>query len=126
VTNEPSAQVESAGLCAYEQALAFEALERRRMPLLYAALTGLIALCGVPLWSLDHAVMALGLELLAIFFALGAALHWRRLRARHATNLRLLAQLEAQYGEELPWLRVERHLAALEKLRAELERDDSK
>jgi hypothetical protein len=126
VTNELSAQVESAGLRAYEQALAFEALKQRRMPLLYAALTGLIALCGVPLWSLDHAAMALGLELLAILFALGAAVHWRRLRVQHTTNLRLLAQLEAQYGEELPWLRVERHLAALEKLRAELERDDSR
>jgi hypothetical protein len=40
---------------------------------------------------------------------------------RHAHNLRRLAELQTQYGINLPWLEVERHLAALAEIQRERE-----
>jgi hypothetical protein len=37
--------------------------------------------------------------------------------------VRRLGELEARYGMNLPWLEVERHLAALAELRGELVRE---
>ena len=45
---------------------------------------------------------------------------WKQLAARHARNLRLLAELKAEYGEQLPWVQVEKHFAALEELKREI------
>ena len=56
----------------------------------------------------------------AIFFPFIVWLQWQRLTRRYAINLEFLAGLEKLYGDDLPWLQVERHFAALEALQAEL------
>jgi hypothetical protein len=42
------------------------------------------------------------------------------LRASYAANLKLLAELDAAYGDQLPWRQVEKHLAELEQLKRDL------
>jgi uncharacterized protein involved in exopolysaccharide biosynthesis len=45
---------------------------------------------------------------------------WQRLKQQYAENLKLLAKLEATYGDALPWVQVENHFAALEALKREI------
>jgi hypothetical protein len=115
-------QIEARGLLAYEQARAFESLERKR-PLLFFIYGVLALFClgtGGEAMTL-HRYFGAALALASgLFVALTPWLHWRGLRARYAVNLALLAGLKREYGEVLPWLEMERHFAALEKLQQEL------
>ena len=81
------------------------------------------ALCGMGLWTMGHTMMAGFNFLAAVVLAWIVWSHWKRLRARYAENLRLLAELKAEYGDQLPWIQVENHFAALEKLNREMAED---
>jgi ABC-type bacteriocin/lantibiotic exporter with double-glycine peptidase domain len=120
---KPTLASETAGLRAYEQVNAFVALQRRSLPLIYCGLTLLLVLCGAMMLAFDHPWLALVLLVLAVVFPLWTWLRWRALRERHVKNLLLLEQLQARYGDGLPWLQVERHLAALAELEGELARE---
>ncbi len=113
-------EVEASGLRAYEQARAFEELERRRLPLIYGGLTTLILIGGMVMWRLHAPGFAETTFLMAIIFSVITIIHWRELKRLHRQNLLLLKELEEKYGENVPWLEVERHLAAVEKLQREL------
>ena len=108
---------------AYEQARAFERLRSWRLPLSFTVFALIPALSGAWLWSTGHMLLA-GLN----FFA-AVALAWlgrfqgKQLRARYANNLRLLAELKAEHGDQLPWIQVEKHFATLEQLKREIAED---
>lgn len=111
---------EARGMKAYEQARAFERLRSWRLPLTYVVFALIPALSGAWMWALGHMILA-GLNFLAaVLLAWMGRFQWRQLRARHARNLRLLAELKAEYGDELPWVRVENHFAELEKVKREI------
>jgi hypothetical protein len=115
-----SPEQETHGLKAYEQARAFERLRTWRLPLGYFVFVLIPALNGAVMWGLGHRRMA-ALNLLALLvLALVSWLHWTWLRAAYAANLRQLAELETTYGNQLPWLQVEKHLAELERLKRDL------
>jgi hypothetical protein len=75
---------------------------------------------GAAAWTTDHHPLAWVNFIAAILLAWMARFQWKQLAARHANNLRLLANLKAEYGEELPWVQVENHFAQLEKLKREI------
>src|ERR1039458_6816557 len=111
---------ETRGMKAYEQARAFERLRSWRLPLTYIVFALVPALSGAWMWAIGHTMMA-GLNFLAaVFLAWMGRSQWKQLRARHARNLRLLAELKAEYGDLLPWIAVENHFAALEQLKREI------
>ena len=117
---KPTPAIESAGLLAYEQAGAFETMHRQRLPLVYAALTLLYVLGGFVMLRLDHRTageICLGM---AVFLPVFFWVTWQRQLERYRENLRLLEKLETEYGDALPWIQVERHFEALEKLQREL------
>jgi hypothetical protein len=118
-----NAEIEEQGLRAYEQARAFEQLRRRRVPLLYAIFPLVFVSFGCVAAALAHPLLAATCAGGAVLSTLFAWWNWRRLRALYARNLALLASLEAQYGPDVPWLEVERHLEALAQLRADLARE---
>ncbi len=60
---------------------------------------------------------------LTALLSIGAWKHWRELQARYERNRQRLAELEREYGEDLPWLQMERHMAALKELQRELEEE---
>jgi hypothetical protein len=113
-------RVEAEGMRAYEQVRAFEAVRGRRLPLVYFAVALLMFLAGGTLIELGRVDFGIGMFLVALFFSGSSFFHWRRLQARHRTNLQFLTELELRYGEKLPWIQVERHLTALARLQAEL------
>ena len=102
---------------AYEQARAFERLRSWRLPLTYTVFALIPALIGAAMWATGHTMPASFNFLAAVVLAWLGRSQWKTLCARHAENLRLLAELEKMYGEELPWIAVENHFAALEVLR---------
>jgi signal transduction histidine kinase len=108
---------EARGMKAYEQARAYERLRSWRLPLSFVLFAMVPALSGAWMWSIGQTSLAW----LNFFAAVGLAwmgrFQWKQLRARHARNLRLLAELEAEYGDQLPWIQVEKHFAELEKLK---------
>ena len=111
---------ETRGMKAYEQARAFERLRSWRLPLTYIVFALVPALSGAWMWAIGHTMMA-GLNFLAaVFLAWMGRSQWKQLRARHARNLRLLAELKAEYGDQLPWIQVENHFSALEELKREI------
>jgi hypothetical protein len=113
----PTPEIEAKGMKAYEQARAFERLRSWRLPLAYAVFALVPALSGLGLWAMGHTPLA-GFGFLATAVLAGIEWsHWKTLRSNHARNLRLLAELKADYGDELPWVQVENHFAALEKLK---------
>jgi signal transduction histidine kinase len=115
--------MEARGMRAYEQARAFERLRSWRLPLSFVVFALIPAVSGAWMWATGHAVLA-GLNFFtAVFLAWMGRFQWKQLRARHARNLRLLAELKAEYGDELPWIQVENHFAELEKLRRETAED---
>jgi hypothetical protein len=118
--NKPSAEIEAAGLLAYEQAGAFETVHRRRLPLLYSVVTLLYMAGAIALLRLGHRNAAHFCLGMGIFLPLFFWWTWRRQESRYHANLRLLADLEKEYGEALSWIQVERHFEALEKLQREL------
>jgi hypothetical protein len=117
-------EIETEGWLAYEQARAFENLRRKRVPEIYAGIF-VVVIVATLLTALTHpkSVLAAGGFGAAAIYAVVGWLKWSSLRVRHASNLRRLAELEAKYGMNLPWLEVERHLAALAELRGELNRE---
>jgi hypothetical protein len=118
--NKPSPEIEAAGLLAYEQAGAFETVHRRRLPLVYSVLTLLYMAGALTLVKFGHRTAADSCLGMGIFLPLFFWWQWRRQEARYRENLRLLADLERQYGDALSWIQVERHFEALEKLHREL------
>ena len=117
---KPSPEIEIKGLKAYEQAGAFERLRTWRLPLSYAVFVLIPVVNGVLLLKYEHVAMAWGNFICAVLFSCFGWWHWLRLKARYAKNLQLLAELEHLYGEQLPWVQVEKHFAALEELQREL------
>ncbi|HEV3270663.1 MAG TPA: hypothetical protein VGZ93_00610 [Candidatus Methylacidiphilales bacterium] len=115
-----SPDMEARGMRAYEQARAYERLRSWRLPLSFVVFALIPAVGGAWMWATGHTVMAWLYFFAAIFLAWAGWFQWRQLGARHARNLRLLAELKAEYGDELPWVRVENHFAELEKLRREM------
>jgi hypothetical protein len=110
-------EIEARGMKAYEQARAFERLRSWRLPLSYAMCALVPALSSAAMWALGHPMVA-GFNFLgAVFLAGMVRSHWKTLRASYVENLRLLAELEKRYGDELPWVQVEKHFAELEVLR---------
>jgi hypothetical protein len=106
------AETTERGLRAYEQARAFERMGPR-LPYGFALAPVTWASGGVTLFVLHHPIAGTGCLMAALAIALMAREHWRRLNLRYRENLALLAKLEAQFGPDLPWLEVERHLQAL-------------
>jgi Flp pilus assembly protein TadB len=115
-------EIEARGMRAYEQARAFERLRSWRLPVCYTVFALVPALSGLGMWALGHTMLAGFCFLMAALLAGLLWWQWKTLRARHAGNLRLLAELKAEYGDELPWVEMEDHFAALEKLRQADER----
>ncbi len=119
---KPSPEIAEQGLRAYEQAGAFQRLRRRHGLVFFYALSPLVLLLlGWVAGDLHRAALAYACLAGAILSALLTVWNWQRLAARHDRNLALLASLKREYGDDLPWLEVERHLAALEKLVSDLE-----
>ena len=115
----PQAESE-AGLVAYEQVLAFAALRRRKLPVIYVLFPMIFVVMAVAagiqgMWNAAIACLAA-----ALFSALMEGWNWKRLTQRDAANRALLADLHAKYGDNLPWLEVERQQAAIEQIKAEL------
>ncbi len=117
---KPSPEVEAKGLKAYEQAGAFERLRTWRLPLSYLIFVMIPLVNGIVLLKYQHVAMAWGNFGCALLFACIGWWHWIRLKARYAHNLNVLAEMERLYGEQLPWVQVEKHFAALEELEREL------
>lgn len=115
-----SPELETKGLRAYEQARAFERLRTWRLPLGYLVFVLVPALSGAVMWELGHRRMAALNFLALLVLTLVSWLHWTWLRANYGANIKLLAEMEAAYGDGLPWLRVEKHLAELEQLKRDL------
>ena len=113
-------EIEARGLKAYEQARAFERLRSWRLPLTYTLFALVPALSGAVMWALGHATMAWLNFGVAVVLAWMGRFQWKQLRARHARNLRLLAELKAEYGDQLQWIQMENHFAALEALKREM------
>jgi hypothetical protein len=111
---------EARGLKAYEQARAFERLRSWRLPLSFTVCAVVPAASGVWMLALGHLILTALNFAIAIFLAWIGWFQWKRLLARYARNLRLLAQMKAEHGDALPWVKVENHFAELEKLKREL------
>ena len=120
---KPPPKIEAEGLRAFDQVCAFERLKRRRLPVIYCAFTLMIVLGGFAMLMMDDPVWALLCLLSAIGFSLGAWLNWKKLTQLYAKNIALLAELENTYGDQLPWVQVENHFAALEQLKRDLEQE---
>lgn len=106
---------------AYEQARAYENLRTWKLPLAYAVFVLIPVIFGCAAWHLGHDEIAEAQGIVAVFFVVVSYVQWRRLRVRHAGNVELLAEMEASYGDQLPWVQVDRHFAELEKVRREVE-----
>jgi hypothetical protein len=115
--------IEARGMKAYEQARAFERLRSWRLPLSFIVFALVPALSGAWMWALGHTILAWLNFAAAVFLAWMGRFQWKQLLARHARNLRLLAELKAEYGNQLPWIQVENHFAELEALKRELAKD---
>lgn len=111
---------EARGLKAYEQVHAFARLQSWRLPVTLTLFPLAALLTGAWMWAQHYYVLACANFGVGVFLAWMGRFQWKQLQARHARNLRLLAQLEEEHGDALPWVQVENHLAALEKLKREL------
>ena len=109
-----------AGLLAYEQVQAFASVRRRRLPLIYVLFPIVLVIAGVVSFVEDVWNLGVTCFFSAGLFAFIAVMNWRRLQERDAHNRTLLAELQAKYGDDLPWLQVERQMAEIEKLKAEM------
>ena len=105
---------------AYEQVLAFERLRSWRLPLTFIVFALVPALSGAWMWSLGYTTLAWLNFAAAVFLAWMGRFQWKQLQARHARNLRLLAAMKEEHGDQLPWVQVENHFAELERLKREI------
>ena len=117
---KPTPDMEARGMKAYEQTRAFERLRSWRLPLTFTICAVIPALSGAWMWALGHTILAWVNFAVAVVLAWLARFQWKQLVRRHARNLRLLADMKAEYGDQLPWVQVENHFAALEALQREL------
>ncbi len=117
---KPTPEIEARGLKAYEQARAYERLRTWRLPLTYSLAPVLPAVLGAALWQMGYPALCAAGVCFSGFIALRVWLEWKRLKRQYQDNLVFLAKLEATYGGVLPWVQVEHHFAALEKLNREL------
>jgi signal transduction histidine kinase len=115
-----SPDIEARGMKAYEQARAFERLRTWRLPLTFIIFALIPALTGAYMWATGHQFMAWLNFIAAILLSWMGRFQWKQLVARHARNLRLLAELKAEHGDALPWIQVENHFAELERIKREL------
>jgi len=118
-------EIEAKGLRAYEQARAFERMRTWRLPLGYVLLLLMPVVTAFSLLKIGHTSMAEFNFAVVLVLVVVEVRTWRRLKVRYAENLRLLAELERTYGDELPWIQVEKHLAALDQLKRELAEEGS-
>ena len=116
-------QVESEGLRAYERVRAFERLRSWRLPLSYLIFSMIPMVTGVGFLKMGHTTIGELHLVTALFFMAASFFHWHWLLKRYVKNLQLLAAQEQVYGDQLPWVRVEKHLAALDRLKRDLERE---
>ena len=117
---KPEPEMEARGLKAYEQVCAFEALRRKKLPLIYAGFTALTAAVGALLVVFQQASLGVCVLICAACFGLGSNWNWSRQRMRYEANLIVVNDMEKTYGDELPWVKVEKHFEALAKLQREL------
>ncbi len=117
-------EIEKEGWLAYEQGRAFDNLRRKRVPEIYAGIFVIVTVATFVL-AVTHprSLVAVGGFGVAVIYAAVGWLKWSSLQIRHKYNVRRLEELQKQYGMNLPWLEVERHLAALAQLRGELGRE---
>jgi hypothetical protein len=113
-------EIEAKGLRAYEQARAFERVRPMRLPVSYSISALLPAGMAIFAWETGHPVTAGVCLAGAVIVGLICVFQWKTLKTRYAENLALLAELEKIYGDDLPWLEVEKHFAALEELQREM------
>ncbi len=116
-------ELETKGLRAYEQVRAFEALERRGLPWIYAVFTIILVLMGGVMLRIHQPTLGVAFVICAGCFMLGSSLSWRRERRRYGENLVILAEMERTYGDQLPWVQVEKHFAELDQLKRDLEEE---
>jgi hypothetical protein len=114
-----SAAESDAGLKAYEQTLAFAALRRKKLPWVYGLFPVLLAIMGALVLTSGFRLAGSACFITAVLFAIYSAWNWSRLRKLDAANRALLARLQAQYGDELPWLEVERQMTQIRQIEAE-------
>jgi hypothetical protein len=117
---KPTPEIEAQGLRAYEQARAFERIRTWRLPVVYTAIPLFVALYGVATWKTGHPNIAELSWLLAVLLAGAVCLKWNNLRSQYARNVKLLAEMERTYGDKLPWIQVERHMAAVDELQRDI------
>ncbi len=117
---KPSPDTEAKGLLAYEQARAFERIRTWRLPASYTLFVAMVVAVGAIEWHLGRVLVARASAVMVIFLLVVSWLHWRRLSLRYEANVRLLAEMREKYGDELPWIQMEKHFAALDALKREL------
>ena len=116
-------QVESESLRAYEQVRAFERLRSWRLPLSYVIFSMIPIVTGFGLVKQGHTTLGESNLVAALFFVAASCFQWHWLVKRYTKNLQLLAEHQKVYGDQLPWVQVEKHLAALDRLKRELEQE---
>ncbi len=114
-----SAAESEAGLKAYEQTLAFAALRRKKLPWVYGLFPALLLLLGAAVMTKGFRLAGSACVVTAALFAIYSAWNWSRLNKLDVANRALLARLHAQYGDDLPWLEVERQMAQIRQIEAE-------
>ena len=123
---KPTPEIEATGLRAYEQAAAFERIRTWRLPLTYAFFPIIPFIIAEAAWKEARPNIAMAYFALAIGLIIMGFGQWRRQSARYAENIKLLAELEQTYGDQLPWVQVENHFAALEKLEEDIAQEKRK
>ncbi|MCE0499610.1 MAG: hypothetical protein LV481_16850 [Methylacidiphilales bacterium] len=116
-------QAESEGLRAYEQVRAFERVRSWRLPLSYLVFSMIPMATGIGLLKMGHTTFGELHLLLALCFVAGSCFHWHGLLKRYTKNLQLLTEQQKLYGDQLPWVQVEKHFAALDQLKRDLARE---
>ena len=113
-------EIEAQGLRAYERVHAYEHLRKWRLPLTYFACILVPLVCGSTFWWQSHPYWALSQVFFALFFVACIYFHSRKLATEYAANQTILADLRKTYGDDLPWVRMEKHFDELRQLEAEI------